>query len=188
MSKKMRLVAASFGAVAFSVFFMGGTLAAPPDTHFSVTKEADPATLPSGGGEVTYTITVENTGDKDFHGLALSDDQCTLDNDGSDITAQDKFESGDTYTATCTVDLTKTTTNTVTVQGCTDGSVDQCNQEDHFFEADASATVTVGTATFTVDDVAKNAGPLMLAFILLAIGGLGFLGSTNRLPKLPKIS
>ena len=183
MSKK-RTLAAAFAALAFSLLFVAGALAQPAGRHFTVTKEADPATLPAGGGEVTYTITVTNDGTQSFHGLSLSDDKCTLDNDGSDVDGGNQFKEGDEYVATCTVDLTAATTNTVTVKGCTDGSVESCNQEDHFFEASDSASVTVGTTTATIDMTGTSAA--MLALILLAIGGIGFLGTTNRLPKLPK--
>jgi len=197
MSKKMRVVAASLGAVAFSLFFVGGALAQAPVFAVTLEKTADPATLPSAGGDVTYWFKVTNTGSgggADLQAVNLSDNKCDPiefedSSDGTDPDSPgDKLEVGEWWLFSCEDSLTATTTNTATVNACHDGSKDECNNDSHSATATDSATVTVGTSTFTVDDVAKSAGPLMLALILLAIGGLGFLGSTNRLPKLPKIS
>lgn len=193
MSKKVRLVAAGLGAVAVSVFFVAGALAAQ-EYSIELEKTADPATLPSGGGDVTYWYKVSNTGTNHFQSVGITDDpDCSPiefedSSDGTDPSDPgDKLLEGEWWLFSCTQEVTETTTNTATAVACHSGS--NCDaSESHEAEATDSATVTVGTSTFTVDDVAKNAGPLMLAFILLAIGGLGFLGSTNRLPKLPKIS
>lgn len=184
MSKRTRIVAAAFGALAISAFFVTGALAAKPVPSISVTKTASPATVPAGGANVKFTIVVTNDGNSDFHGLAISDSKaaCVLDKDGSDITGSNKFAQGDTYTATCTYKVTAAQTNTVTVSACTDGSVDQCNNADHLVTATASATVTVGTNTATVDMSGTSAA--LLALILLVIGGFGFFASTKRLPKL----
>jgi hypothetical protein len=37
------------------------------------------------------------------------------------------------------------------------------------------------------EELPAGTGPIALALVLLLVGGLGFLGATNRLPKLPKV-
>jgi hypothetical protein len=195
MTKQTRLVGATLAAVAFSLFFVAGAFAAPPTYEISLVKTADPATLPSAGGDVDYWFAVHNDGTGDFQGVAVSDSDCTPTFDHSSDPADDdqgggdKLNAGETWTFTCgPVHLTATHTNTAVAAACHDNSVEDCNNEDHYAESnESSATVTVGTSTSTIDDVSKTAGPVMLALILLAIGGLGFLGTTNRLPKLPRI-
>jgi hypothetical protein len=44
-----------------------------------------------------------------------------------------------------------------------------------------------GGGSGATEDLPAGTGTVALAVILLAIGGFGFLASTNRLPKLPKI-
>lgn len=188
MSNKTRLLGAALGAVALSLFFVGGAFAVQPTTSIEMTKTADPATLPAGGGDVEFTVWVHNNGTADLQVLSVWDDDCTLDGDGSEYGPSNKFEADASVSYTCTVeDITDTFTNHAHAVAC-QNSGNPCNSDAHDAAADAAATVTVSSNTATIEDVAKNAGPLMLAFILLAIGGLGFLGSTNRLPKLPRIS
>jgi hypothetical protein len=190
MSKKTRVLGSAFGALAFSFLFVSAAFAAKPAYAITVDKVADPATLPAGGGAVTYWYTVTNTGDNHLLVVAISDDKCdpvTFDSssDGTDpANPGDKLASGAWWKFTCAESLTATTTNTVTVNACHDGSVDKCNNSSHDATATDSATVTVGTTTATIDTTGTSAA--VLALVLLAIGGLGFLGTTNRLPKLPK--
>lgn len=190
MTKKTRVLGAAFGAVAFSLLFVSAALGAKPEYAVTVDKVADPASLPSGGGDVTYWYTVTNTGDNHLQIVNISDDTCDpvefdSSSDGSDPgDPGDKLDSGEWWKFSCSASLTETTTNTVWVNACHDGSVAQCNNSDHDATATDSATVTVGTTTATIDTTGTSAA--VLALVLLAIGGLGFLGTTNRLPKLPK--
>ena len=167
-----------------------GALAVQPEYEITLDKVADPVSLPSGGGDVTYWYTVTNTGTGFFQSVDITDDpECTpiefdSSSDGTDpADPGDKLESGAWWKFSCAAALTETTTNTATAVACHSGS--NCDaSETHEGEATDSATVTVGTGTYTIDMTGTSAA--MLALILLAIGGIGFLGTTNRLPKLPK--
>jgi len=190
MTKKMRVVAAAIGAVAISLFFVAGALAQAPTYTISLDKTADPATLPSGGGDVDYWYAVSNTGTGDFQVAGVTDDKCasvvfdhSSDPADDDQGPSDKLNNGETWTYTCAAALTATTTNNAVANAC-QNSGGPCNNESHDATATDSATVTVGTTTATIDMTGTSAA--MLALILLAIGGIGFLGTTNRLPKLPK--
>ena len=190
MTKKTRVVAAALGAVAISLLFVAGALAQAPTYTITLDKAATPPTLPSGGGDVTYWYTVTNTGTGFFQSVGIEDDpECTpiefdSSDDGTDpATPGDKLDSGHWWKFSCDAALTATTTNTATAVACHSGS--DCDSSGaHEAEATDSATVTVGTSTDTLDLTGTSAA--MLALILLAIGGIGFLGTTNRLPKLPK--
>jgi len=123
MSKKMRVVAASLGAVAFSLFFVGGALAQAPVFAVTLEKTADPATLPSAGGDVTYWFKVTNTGSgggADLQAVNLSDNKCDPiefedSSDGTDPDSPgDKLEVGEWWLFSCEDSLTATTTNTAT--------------------------------------------------------------------------
>jgi len=192
MTKKTRVLAAGFAALAISLLAVSAALGVAPVQSVTLDKVADPASLPSGGGDVTYWYTLTNTGDGDFHGAAVTDDTCSpvefdSSSDGTSPGANgnDGFlKTGEWWKFSCTASLTATTTNTAWGFGCKDSSTDQCNQGTHEAAASDSATVTVGTTTATIDTTGTSAA--VLALVLLAIGGLGFLGTTNRLPKLPK--
>lgn len=198
MSKRLRVLGAAFAALAFSVLFVGAALAVAPTYTITVDKTAVPASLPKGGGSVTYWYVVTNTGTGDLQSVDLADNKCasvtfdSSDNSTNPANPGDKLLGSPDGTPAadlhwwkfkCTASLTATTTNTVSVVGCHSGS--NCDQSgNHDAAATDSATVTVTTATDTLDTTGTSAA--LLALILLAIGGLGFLGTTNRLPKLPK--
>jgi hypothetical protein len=196
MSKKSRALGVAFGMLAVSLLFVSSALAAPPAESVTLDKVADPASLPAGGGDVTYWYTVTNTStgagqSASFMGVNVTDNKCdtiTFDSssDGTDpANPGDKLAVGEWWKFKCEATLTKTTTNTAWVFACKDSSTDQCNQDKHEASATDSATVTVGTVTATIDTSGSSAA--VLALVLLAIGGFGFLATTNRLPKLPRI-
>jgi len=93
-----------------------------------ITKKADPTEL-LGGGDVTYTYTVRNTGDVPLADVAsqINDNTCSPlayvsgDQDGDKLldTPTSIFEDSldETWTFTCTTFLDATTTNTVVVTG-----------------------------------------------------------------------
>ncbi|MBI2781635.1 MAG: hypothetical protein HYX55_07560 [Chloroflexi bacterium] len=118
-------------------------VAAPPTYTFDVTKTADPGAVPATGGDVEYTIWVENTGTGFFQTVVVDDGMagCTLgaptgdDGDG-------KFEPGETWAYSCTVTgVTPGTQNTASVNGCHDLSA--CVSS-HDFTDTGSVTVTEG--------------------------------------------
>ena len=93
-----------------------------------VVKTADPTTL-LGGGDVTYTYQVRNTGDVPLAGVAdrITDDTCSPvtyvsgdeDGDGLLDTPTSIFEDAldETWIFTCTTTVDEDTTNVVTVTG-----------------------------------------------------------------------
>src|SRR5689334_25421545 len=79
MRKRMGL-GALLGAGALVFLMVGSASAVKPVYGIDVTKVADPTTVPAGGGDVTFTITVTNTGTGDFHTVTPvdTDPGCTL--------------------------------------------------------------------------------------------------------------
>ena len=153
MSKRGRFGALA-GAFALTLAMASTALAAPKAYDLTVTKSADKTSLPVGGGTVVFTITVTNTGNGAFHGVAVSDNKCSpvtfsSSSDGSDPAANGNssfLQPGEWWKFTCSKTFTAsgTYTNTATASGCGDGSTDQCNQGAH---ADASATSNTVTIT-----------------------------------------
>ncbi len=95
----------------------------------TIEKSAEPTELGEGGGPVTYTYQVRNTGDVPLSDVAsrITDDTCSPvtyvsgdeDGDGLLDTPTSIFEDAadETWTFTCTTTVTTTTTNTVVVTG-----------------------------------------------------------------------
>ena len=163
MSKRVRFGALA-GAFALTLAMASTALAAPKAYDLTVTKSADKTSLPVGGGTVVFTITVTNTGNGAFHGVAVSDSKCSpvafsSSSDGSDPgdNGSNSFlQPGEWWKFTCSKTFTAsgTYTNTATASGCGDGSTEQCNQGAH---ADASATSN--TVTITVAAAAAAPTP-----------------------------
>jgi uncharacterized repeat protein (TIGR01451 family) len=94
-----------------------------------VVKSADPTTVVKPGGDVTYTYTVRNTGDVPLADVAsrITDDTCApveyvsgdLDGDGLLDTPTSIFEDAadEVWIFECTMFVSETTTNVVTVTG-----------------------------------------------------------------------
>jgi len=143
MNKRSRL--AALLGVGLLTFAMVGAAAAAPLYSITVTKTADPASVPAGGADVTFTVHVSpDAGSGFFQGVNVTDSLvgCTLgaptgdDGDG-------KLEDGETWNYSCTVHVTPGTTNTATVNACHDGSNSQCNNGNHNAGGEASVTVTL---------------------------------------------
>ncbi len=160
----------------------------------SVLKTAEPTTL-LGGGAVTYTYQVRNTGDVPLAGVAdrITDDTCSPvtyvsgddDADGLLDTPNSIFEDAadETWIFTCTTDVTQTTTNTVVVTGTpTDGGGEPLCGPTTTLRAQVAApcdTMGQATATVTVAQpgtitiVKKTTTPSATAFAF-TIGGQAF--------------
>ncbi|HLX34712.1 MAG TPA: hypothetical protein VKR30_05645 [Candidatus Limnocylindrales bacterium] len=160
--RKGRWLGVLAGAGLLTLAAVGTVQATAPTYTLTVTKAADPATLPFGGGTTTYTITVDNTGTGDFHVVNVTDANCDTSTlawqsgtgsstAGPSGTGSAAFlHGGDSWTFTCTRALTDPGTydNTATADGCTDGSVDECNNSSHAAEATSNdAQVVVLAAT-----------------------------------------
>jgi uncharacterized repeat protein (TIGR01451 family) len=87
-----------------------------------VTKVPSPLTLSAGGGTVTYTEKVTNPGTVSVNNVKLVDDKCApMKYISGDLNSNGQLESSETWTYTCSQNLTKTTTNTAIASGDANG-------------------------------------------------------------------
>ena len=92
------------------------SIACRPGIH--VEKTADPDSLPAGGGDVTYTYVVTNTGDVPLSDIDLSDDKCSpVGYVSGDENDDHKLGVKEAWTFECKQTITKDTENTVTATG-----------------------------------------------------------------------
>jgi len=152
-----RRLGALIGAAVLT-FAAVGSVSAKASPALSITKQADPTTLEFGGGVVTYTIVVTATTGT-FHQVIVTDANCDAtpawqSGTGSSTAgpsgngAAGFLHEGDSWTFTCSRDLTGEDPgvydNTASADGCVDGSVDGCNQSSHASSgASNDATVTI---------------------------------------------
>ncbi len=105
--------------IAYATVVVGAPVV-PPLIH--VTKVPNPLTLLAGGGLVTYTEKITNPGTVALSNVKLVDDKCSpMKFIGGDINADQKLDSTETWTYTCSVKLTKTTSNTAVATGEANG-------------------------------------------------------------------
>jgi len=142
-----RRLGALIGAAVLTFAAVGSVAATAPTYTIDVTKDGAPANVPSGGADVTYTITVHNSGTGDFQVVDVTDDDagCTLSaptgDDGDGKLEGGASNSGETWTYTCTVTgVLPNTTNHVSVDACHNNS-NPCSQD---------VQRVHGTAQFTV--------------------------------------
>jgi hypothetical protein len=139
-------VGALLAAASLLMALVAVTYAAPPTYGVSLTKSANPTTVPPAGGSVTYTIVVTGTGTGDLLTVSVDDGMagCTLSGptgDQSSGAGAGKLEQGESWTYTCTVNgVAPGTQNTATVFACKNASA--CNQSAH--DVNDSDSVTVG--------------------------------------------
>ncbi len=121
-----------------------------------VTKTASPTSVPETGGDVTYTITVENTGETDITLESIVDDVFgDLNGVGTCAVPQELLE-GATYTCEFTQFVTGNAgvdhVNVVTVAGTDEGGDDVSDADDETveFEAIIDLEVTKAVAPGTV--------------------------------------
>jgi uncharacterized repeat protein (TIGR01451 family) len=138
---------ALLGAGGLILLAASATIAAPPTYSIVVDKTAAPATVPSGGGTVAFTVWVTNNGAGFLQTVNITDSLggCTL---GAKVETtgdgDDKLETGETWSYSCNVTgVTPGTTNTATVHAC--HNVSACNQAAHDVTGQDSVTVTEGT-------------------------------------------
>jgi hypothetical protein len=151
MSKRGRFGALA-GALLLTFAVASVAFAAQPTYSVSVTKSGSPTNVPAGGGNVTFTVWVTNTGTGDFHGLTVEDSNAACTYDGPVAAANNQFESGAAWKYTCTYKVTPPATNTVTVFACHDNG--QCGSGNADATATASVTITV-TAVVTAAPTVK---------------------------------
>ena len=89
-----------------------------------ITKVPSPLALLAGPGIVTYTEKVTNPGVTALSNIIITDDKCSpLNYISGDLNNNSKLDTTETWTYTCQINLTKTTTNTATVEGTANGLI-----------------------------------------------------------------
>jgi len=143
-------------AEGLAIYEAGCTIPSEPahNPAIHIVKTPSVTTLPAGGGDVTYTYVVTNTGDVPLSTISVSDNKCSavayVSGDTNDDGVLDLTE---TWTYTCTATLSATTTNTATATG---------HYGDTTVTDTAEATVTVAAASAPAIHVVKSADPTTL--------------------------
>ncbi|MEP6640217.1 MAG: hypothetical protein ABJC39_12780, partial [Chloroflexota bacterium] len=105
MSKRGRFGALA-GALLLTFAVASVAFAAQPTYGVSVTKTGSPTNVASGGGNVTFTVWVTNTGTGSFHGLTVTDSNAACTYDGPVASGSNQFDSGAAWKYTCTYKVT----------------------------------------------------------------------------------
>jgi len=138
-----RRLGALLGAAVLTMAMVGTVSATAPTYTISVTKTAEPPTVPVSGADVTFTVWVQNTGTGDFHTVNVGDSMggCSLSGPSGDTGSDGILSAGETWSWTCTVsDVTPGTQNTATANACHNASPN-CNQDAHDATGQGSVTV-----------------------------------------------
>lgn len=171
----------------------------PKVPSISIDKTVDPTNLPAGGGPVTYSYVVTNTGDVDLHSITIVDDN------GTPADTSDDFDTSDAITCpattlavgahmTCTADISGTTETTtdIAVVDAIAGEITHVTDSD-----DATVTVagggvggdtsppktappTDGSINGSTNDAGGN---LPILLMVLGVIGLGAVVLTPRRAK-----
>lgn len=120
----------------------------------AIVKTADPTSLPIGGGSVTFTYTVTNTGNVPLDNVNVTDAKCTpVSFVGGDTDENDLLDLDETWTYTCTKTLTQTETNVGVASG------EFGSEEPIVVTDDDDATVEVAAATPVPPTAPPTAAP-----------------------------
>lgn len=138
-----RRLGALIGAAVLTMAAVGTVSAAAPTYTIDVTKTASPDSVPAEGGDVTFTVTVHNTGTGDFATVQLTDSMggCSFGAPTGDAGTSGVLDNGETWTYTCLVTgVNPDDTNTVTVDACHNSSPN-CKQDVQRVEEQAQVQV-----------------------------------------------
>jgi hypothetical protein len=145
-----RRLAALVGAAALTVGVASTAMAAAPSFGVDLTISALPTSVPSGGGDVDFTVTVQNTGSGGGGSADLQQVNVATDNGGCTLSAPsgtgapDTLAVGDTWTYTCTVTgVAPDTTVNAWVYACNSNG-GPCNVDSHDATDTDGVTVTLG--------------------------------------------
>jgi hypothetical protein len=118
---------------AYATVVVGSNISAPLVNIINITKVAYPLSLPSEGGDITFTYRVNNPGVVPLSNVSVTDDKCNnMSGKLGDTNANELLDITEVWVYNCTTHLNETTTNTVSV------------------EASANGLKAVGYATITV--------------------------------------
>ncbi len=112
-------VAGKYGATNVSDTDSASVTVNPPTPApaINVAKSANPASLPVGGGSVTYLYTVTNPGNAELSNITVTDDKCGSVTFVGGDNGDNKLAINETWIYKCTANLTATMTNTATATG-----------------------------------------------------------------------
>ena len=153
MTKRSKL-GALIGA-GLLTFALGSTALASQTYSIDVTKTADPPTVPIGGGDVTFTVSVHNTGSGAFNEVLVTDPLagCSLTGDHPSGPS-DHLNADETWTWSCTVHVDPGTENTASVDACHNAAA--CADEGVQHVTKDSNTVTVGLGAATTPAITQE--------------------------------
>lgn len=118
---------------AYTTVVVGSNNPAPLVSIVNITKVAYPLSLPAKGGAITFTYKVNNPGVVPLTEVKVTDDQCkAMSGKLGDTNGNNLLDINEVWIYTCTMNLTKTTTNTVKVTAFANG-----------LQAAGDATITV---------------------------------------------
>jgi len=131
-----------FVLIAMSVFGYGVkniTAQASPDSYvplIGISSVPEPLFLPSRGGDITFTYKVNNLGVIPLNDVSVTDDKCSaMSGELGDVNGNHLLDTNEVWIYTCTMLVTKTTTNTAMVTAYANG-----------LKASDNDTITVGVA------------------------------------------
>ncbi len=131
-----------------------------------LTKEANPASLPAGGGQATYTYRIRNIGNTALNNVTLTDDKCSsISSIGGDSNSNSILDTTEVWAYQCSMNLIQTTTNFATARAYA-GNIGVTDT--------ASAIVAVGTK------LPKTGAGGFLADLINSISGItGLFGAAS---------
>ena len=107
---------------AHATVVVGSNIPAPLVSIVNITKVAYPLSLPSAGGNITFTYRVNNPGIVPLQDVTVTDDKCSdMSGHLGDTNNNGLLDVGEVWIYTCTMNLKQTTTNTVTVTAFANG-------------------------------------------------------------------
>lgn len=107
---------------AYATVVVGVKDPAPLVSIVNITKVAYPLSLPSGGGDITFTYKVNNPGVLPLSDVVVVDNKCqAMSGKLGDTNGNNLLDTNEVWIYTCTAHLTQTSTNTVTVTASANG-------------------------------------------------------------------
>lgn len=107
---------------AYTTVVVGKDIVAPLVNIINITKVAYPLTLPSEGGDITFTYRVNNPGVVPLSDVSVTDDKCSaMSKKLGDTNGNNLLDITEVWVYTCTTHLSQTTTNTATVNSYANG-------------------------------------------------------------------
>lgn len=159
------------GQVTLDTNVITNEICAAAERLIDITKTASPASLPVGGGTVTYTYTVTNPGTVEFSDVVVTDDKVSpVTYVSGDTNGDEILQPGETWVYTATATLTATTTNvgTVTAMGAGMETTDT-----------ATTTVTVAEGGLLPNTATPWYSLLLAGVVLVFLGAVGW--TANRI-------